>query len=150
MEVILLEKMKKLGDIGQTVNVKPGYARNYLFPNKIAIRATKENIEFFDKQKEELNKANTEKIKLAKQILLKVPDEVRVFREASEQGALFGSVTSRDVINELNLVGDLNFKAKDFIIKQLIKNLGEFTGTLILHPEITKEIRIYFLLNLNQ
>jgi len=145
MEVILLEKMKKLGDIGQTVNVKPGYARNYLFPNKIAIRATKENIEFFDKQKEELNKANTEKIKLAKQILLKVPDEVRVFREASEQGALFGSVTSRDVINELNLVGDLNFKAKDFIIKQLIKNLGEFTGTLILHPEITKEIRILVL-----
>ena len=145
MEVILLEKMKKLGEIGQTVNVKPGYARNYLFPNKIAIRATKENIEFFDKQKEELNKANTEKIKLAKQILLKVPDEVRVFREASEQGALFGSVTSRDVINELNLVGDLNFKAKDFIIKQLIKNLGEFTGTLILHPEITKEIRILVL-----
>ena len=145
MEVILLEKMKKLGDIGQTVNVKPGYARNYLFPNKIAIRATKENIEFFDKQKEELNKANTEKIKLAKQILLKVPDEVKVFREASEQGALFGSVTSRDVINELNLVGDLNFKAKDFIIKQLIKNLGEFTGTLILHPEITKEIRILVL-----
>ena len=92
MEVILLEKMKKLGDIGQTVNVKPGYARNYLFPNKIAIRATKENIEFFDKQKE-----------------------------------------------------DLNFKAKDFIIKQLIKNLGEFTGTLILHPEITKEIRILVL-----
>ena len=145
MEVILLEKMKKLGDIGQTVNVKPGYARNYLFPNKIAIRATKENIEFFDKQKEELKKANTEKIKLAKQILLKVPDEVRVFREASEQGALFGSVTSRDVINELNLVGDLNFKAKDFIIKQLIKNLGEFKGTLILHPEITKEIRILVL-----
>ena len=145
MEVILLEKMKKLGDIGQTVNVKPGYARNYLFPNKIAIRATKENIEFFDKQKEELKKANTEKIKLAKQILLKVPDEVRVFREASEQGALFGSVTSRDVINELNLVGDLNFKAKDFIIKQLIKKLGEFKGTLILHPEITKEIRILVL-----
>ena len=142
MEVILLEKMKKLGDIGQTVSVKPGYARNYLFPNKMAIRATKENIEFFDKQKEELNKANTEKIKIAKEMLLKVSNEVKIYREASEQGALFGSVTARDVINELNVVDDLSLKAKDLIIKQVVKNVGEYTGTLILHPEVTKEIKI--------
>ena len=142
MEVILLEKMKKLGDIGQTISVKPGYARNYLFPNKMAIRATKENIEFFDKQKEELNKANTEKIKIAKEMLLKVSNEVKIYREASEQGALFGSVTARDVINELNVVDDLSLKTKDLIIKQVVKNVGEYTGTLILHPEVTKEIKI--------
>ena len=142
MEVILLEKMKKLGDIGQTVRVKPGYARNYLFPNKMAIRATKENIEFFDKQKEQLNIANSEKIKIAKEMLLKVSDDVKIYREASEQGALFGSVTARDVINELNTVNDLSLKAKDLIIKQVIKNVGEFTGTLILHPEVSKEIKI--------
>ena len=142
MEVILLEKMKKLGDIGQTVRVKPGYARNYLFPNKMAIRATKENIEFFDKQKEQLNKANSEKIKIAKEMLLKVSNDVKIYREASEQGALFGSVTARDVINELNTVDDLSLKAKDLIIKQVIKNVGEFTGTLILHPEVSKEIKI--------
>ncbi len=142
MEVILLEKMKKLGDIGQTVRVKPGYARNYLFPNKMAIRATKENIEFFDKQKEQLNKANSEKIKIAKEMLLKVSNDVKIYREASEQGALFGSVTARDVINELNTVNDLSLKAKDLIIKHVIKNVGEFTGTLILHPEVSKEIKI--------
>ena len=142
MEVILLEKMKKLGDIGQTVSVKPGYARNYLFPNKMAIRATKENIEFFDKQKEQLNKANSEKIKIAKEMLLKVSDDVKIYREASEQGALFGSVTARDVINELNTVDNLSLKAKDLIIKHVIKNVGEFTGTLILHPEVSKEIKI--------
>jgi len=142
MEVILLEKMKKLGDIGQTVRVKPGYARNYLFPNKMAIRATKENIEFFDKQKEQLNKANSEKIKIAKEMLLKVSNDVKIYREASEQGALFGSVTARDVINELNTVDDLSLKAKDLIIKHVIKNVGEFTGTLILHPEVSKEIKI--------
>lgn len=142
MEVILLEKMKKLGDIGQTVRVKPGYARNYLFPNKMAIRATKENIEFFDKQKEQLNKANSEKIKIAKEVLLKVSNDVKIYREASEQGALFGSVTARDVINELNTVDDLSLKAKDLIIKHVIKNVGEFTGTLILHPEVSKEIKI--------
>ena len=142
MEVILLEKMKKLGDIGQTVRVKPGYARNYLFPNKMAIRATKENIEFFDKQKEQLNKANSEKIKIAKEMLLKVSNDVKIYREASEQGALFGSVTARDVINELNTVDDLSLKAKDLIIKHVIKNVGEFKGTLILHPEVSKEIKI--------
>ena len=142
MEVILLEKMKKLGDIGQTVRVKPGYARNYLFPNKMAIRATKENIEFFDKQKEQLNKANSEKIKIAKEMLLKVSNDVKIYREASEQGALFGSVTARDVINELNTVDNLSLKAKDLIIKHVIKNVGEFTGTLILHPEVSKEIKI--------
>ena len=142
MEVILLEKMKKLGDIGQTVRVKPGYARNYLFPNKMAIRATKENIEFFNKQKEQLNKANSEKIKIAKEMILKVSNDVKIYREASEQGALFGSVTARDVINELNTVDDLSLKAKDLIIKHVIKNVGEFTGTLILHPEVSKEIKI--------
>ena len=142
MEVILLEKINKLGDIGQTVNVKSGYARNYLFPNKIAIRATKENKEVFEKQKEQLKKANTEKIKSAEKILVNVPDSVRIFREASEQGALFGSVTSRDIINELNNNKDLNLKAKDFIIKQTIKNLGEYSGTLVLHPEVTKKVTI--------
>ena len=65
MEVILLEKVNKLGDIGQIVNVKNGFARNFLFPNKIAIRATKENKEIFEKKKDELNKANSEKIKIA-------------------------------------------------------------------------------------
>ena len=134
--------MKKLGDIGQTVRVKPGYARNYLFPNKMAIRATKENIEFFDKQKEQLNKANSEKIKIAKEMLLKVSNDVKIYREASEQGALFGSVTARDVINELNTVDNLSLKAKDLIIKHVIKNVGEFKGTLILHPEVSKEIKI--------
>tara|TARA_B100000029_G_scaffold493626_1_gene556367 strand:- start:442 stop:891 length:450 start_codon:yes stop_codon:yes gene_type:complete len=142
MEVILLEKINKLGDIGQTINVKPGYARNFLFPNKIAIRATKENKEVFEKQKEQLKKANTEKIKSAEKLLAKVPDSVRIFREASEQGALFGSVTSRDVINELNNNKELNLKAKDFIIKQVIKNIGEYTGNLVLHPEVTKDVKI--------
>ena len=142
MEVILLEKINKLGDIGQTVNVKPGYARNFLFPNKIAIRATKENKEVFEKQKEQLKKANAEKIKSAEKIIANVPDSVKIFREASEQGALFGSVTSRDIINELNNNKELNLKAKDFIIKQTIKNLGEYKGTLVLHPEVTKEVNI--------
>ena len=141
MEVILLEKVNKLGDIGQIVNVKNGFARNFLFPNKIAIRATKENKEIYEKKKEELNKANSEKIKVAEKLLAKVPNTVKLYREASEQGALFGSVTSRDVVNEINN-DEINLKAKDFIIKQVIKNIGEYTGTLVLHPEVSKDIKI--------
>ena len=142
MEVILLEKIKKLGDIGETVNVKPGYARNFLFPNKIAIRATKENKIVFEKQEQELKKANLEKKKLAQEILLKVPESVTLFREASEQGALFGSVTTRDVTNEINNQANLNLKAKDIVIKQIIKTIGEFQGNLALHPEVSKSITI--------
>ena len=141
MEVILLEKVNKLGDIGQIVNVKNGFARNFLFPNKIAIRATKENKEIFEKKKDELNKVNSEKIKVAEKLLTKVPNTVKIYREASEQGALFGSVTSRDVVNEINN-NEINLKTKDFIIKQVIKNIGEYTGTLVLHPEVSKDIKI--------
>ncbi len=142
MEIILLEKINKLGDIGQTVKVKPGYARNFLFPNKMAIRATSENKQVFEKQKEQLQKANLEKKKVAENHISKVPNTVVIFREASEQGALFGSVTSRDVINEINNNTELNLQAKDFTIKQIIKNIGEYTGILSLHPEVSKDIKI--------
>ena len=142
MEIILLEKVNKLGDIGQIVKVRPGYARNFLFPNKIAIRATEENKHVFEKQKEQLQKANIEKKKIAENLITKTPDSVIIFREASEQGALFGSVTSRDVINEINSSSKLDLKAKDFTIKQTIKNIGDYSGRLSLHPEVTKDIII--------
>ncbi len=142
MEIILLEKVNKLGDIGQIVKVKPGYARNFLFPNKIAIRATEENKQVFEKKKDQLQKANLEKKKSAESIITKVPNSVVIYREASEQGALFGSVTSRDVVNEINNSSELSLKAKDFTIKQIIKNIGEYSGILSLHPEVSKDITI--------
>ena len=142
MNVILLEKIGKLGDIGQTVKVKAGYARNFLFPKKIAIRATKENIEVFEKQKENLKKANLEKIKDAELLLKKIPVSVNIYREASEQGALFGSVTSRDIVNEINANSDITLKPKDIIIKKIIKNIGEYTADFMPHPEVVKEIKI--------
>mgnify|MGYP001220648552 CR=1 FL=1 len=94
MEVILLEKISKLGNIGETVRVKDGFARNYLIPKKAAIRATEENKKVFEGKKEQLEKANLEKIKVAKKQLSSIPKNVVIFREASEQGALFGSVTT--------------------------------------------------------
>ncbi len=142
MEIILLEKVNKLGDIGQTVKVKPGYARNFLFPNKMAIRATEENKQVFEKKKDQLQKANLEKKKMAEELIAKVPNSVVIYREASEQGALFGSVTSRDVVNDINNNSELSLKAKDFTIKQIIKNIGKYSGILSLHPEVSKDITI--------
>ena len=142
MEIILLEKVNKLGDIGQTVKVKPGYARNFLFPNKMAIRATEENKQVFEKKKDQLQKANLEKKKMAEELIAKVPNSVVIYRGASEQGALFGSVTSRDVVNDINNNSELSLKAKDFTIKQIIKNIGEYSGILSLHPEVSKDIII--------
>ena len=141
ISVILLEKISKLGNIGQEVKVKDGFARNYLIPNKKAIRASEENKKIFDQKKEELVKINDEKIKIATEKLKKIPNTINVIREASEQGALFGSVTARDIANEIK-IDDIEVNAKDIIMKSVIKNVGEFQVKIVLHPEVYKEINV--------
>ena len=86
-------------------------------------------------------KINNEKIKIAKEKLKKVPDTINVIREASEQGALFGSVTARDIAKEIK-VDDIEVSAKDIIVKSNIKNIGEFQVKIVLHPEVYKEINV--------
>ena len=141
ISVILLEKISKLGNIGQEVKVKDGFARNYLIPNKKAIRASEENKKFFEQKREELVKINDEKIKIATEKLKKVPNTINIIREASEQGALFGSVTARDIAKEIK-TDDIEVIAKDVILKSVIKNVGEFQVKISLHPEVFKEISI--------
>jgi len=139
INVILLEKISKLGNIGQEVKVKDGFARNYLLPNKKAIRASKENKKIFEQKREDLVKINNEKIKVAKETLKKIPSNISITREASEQGALFGSVSARDIVEELK-IANLEINAKDVSMKSNIKNIGEFQIKLVLHPEVFKEI----------
>ena len=141
ISVILLEKISKLGNIGQEVKVKDGFARNYLIPNKKAIRASEENKKFFEQKREELVKINDEKIKIATEKLKKVPNTINIIREASEQGALFGSVTARDIAKEIK-TDDIEVIAKDVILKSVIKNVGESQAKISLHPEVFKEISI--------
>ena len=141
ISVILLEKISKLGNIGQEVKVKDGFARNFLIPQKKAIRASDENKKLFEKKREELVKINEEKVKLAKEKLKKIPNIVNVTREASEQGALFGSVTSRDIAKEIKIDG-IEVSAKDIIVKSIIKNIGEFQVKIVLHPEVSKDINV--------
>ena len=116
MEIILLEKISNLGDIGQKIKVKDGYARNYLLPKKIAVRATEANKKIFDEKKEELQKANKEKIKIAEENLKLLPSSIILYREASEQGALFGSVSSRDIAKDINSLKKVELNAKDILI----------------------------------
>ena len=141
ISVILLEKISKLGNIGQEVKVKDGFARNYLIPNKKAIRASEENKKFFEQKREELVKINDEKIKIATDKLKKIPDTTDIIREASEQGALFGSVTARDIAKAIK-IDDIEVSAKDVIVKTNIKNVGEYQVKIVLHPEVSKEMNI--------
>tara|TARA_B100000941_G_C28019403_1_gene309321 strand:- start:48 stop:503 length:456 start_codon:yes stop_codon:yes gene_type:complete len=142
MEVILLEKVSNLGDIGQKIKVKNGYARNYLLPKKIAVRATEQNKKIFEQKKEEFEKANVEKIKLAEKKLKLLPKSIIVFREASEQGALFGSVSSRDISKEINSLKNLELNAKDILLKNSIKEVGSFNADIIFHAEVIGKLEI--------
>ena len=141
INVILLEKISKLGNIGEIVKVKDGFARNYLLPNKKAIRASNENKKVFEQQKEELVKINEDKIAVAKEAVKNIPDIINIFREASEQGALFGSVTSRDIAKEIK-TDNFEINAKDIILKSNIKNIGDYIVEIVLHPEVSKKINI--------
>ena len=142
MEIILLEKISNLGDIGQKIKVKDGYARNYLLPKKIAVRATEANKKIFDEKKEELQKANKEKIKIAEENLKLLPSSIILYREASEQGALFGSVSSRDIAKDINSLKKVELNAKDILIKNSIKELGKFNIDVILHAEVIGKIEV--------
>ena len=141
ISIILLEKISKLGNIGQEVKVKDGFARNYLLPKKKAIRASEENKKVFEQKREELIKINDEKIKIATEKIKKTPNNLNIFREASDQGALFGSVTARDIAQAMK-TEEMEINAKDIILKSVIKNTGSYLVKLVLHPEVTKEINV--------
>ncbi|MCL2469027.1 MAG: 50S ribosomal protein L9 [Alphaproteobacteria bacterium] len=142
MEVILLERIEKLGLMGQTVKVRPGFARNYLLPQKKALRATKANLEAFEKQREALEAKNatlrTEAEKTAQTI---DGAKVVVIRQASETGMLYGSVSARDVAEVAKEAG---FPIERLMVQidQPIKMLGLFPVKIKLHPEVAIKLTV--------
>ena len=103
MEIILLEKIQKLGEIGSIVKVKPGYARNFLVPQGKALYATKENRKVFEEKRSNIEAENTKKIHEAKALSSKIINkEVVLIRAASDAGQLYGSVTSKDIAKSIN------------------------------------------------
>jgi len=142
MQVILLEKVEKLGQMGDVVTVKPGYARNFLLPQEKALRATKTNIAYFEAEKKALE-ANNEKAKAEAEKLAKKIDGmvVPMIRQASEAGSLFGSVSSRDIAIAITETGE-KVDRNQVVINRAYKTLGLFPITLKLHPEVSAEITL--------
>ncbi len=142
MNIILTEKVNNLGNLGDTVQVKPGYARNYLLPQGKAIRATKENIEIFEKERsqreEENNKSKSEAEKLSKEL---EDISLIILRPASETGLLYGSVSTRDISKLFKEKNHL-ITHKQIVLEKTIKDLGIYEVEIKLHPEVGKNIRL--------
>lgn len=142
IQVILMERVEKLGQMGQVVTVSPGYARNYLLPNKKAQRATKENIAQFEKKKTQLEATNLKQRQEA-EFIAKSMDGAKIvlIRQASEVGQLYGSVRSRDIAEGLTKTGFTVDKSQ-VVIEAPIKILGLHTVYISLHPEVRAPINV--------
>ncbi|MCD8519883.1 MAG: 50S ribosomal protein L9 [Alphaproteobacteria bacterium] len=140
-QIILLERIESLGNMGDVVNVKPGYARNFLLPHKKALRATKENIAYFDAQKKHLVAENDKKRGEAEKLAAKIKGvKAPIIRQASEAGQLFGSVTSRDIAEQVSEVTGIAVERNQIAINQNFKSIGLFPVEIILHPEVKVEV----------
>ncbi len=140
MNIILLEKIKKLGDIGDEVSVKSGYARNFLVPNKKALYATSENRKYFEEKKTDIKTQNENLIKDANKKLKTLSgQEVTLIRAASDTGQLFGSVSTKDIVNSL-AEKNISILKNEIDLNKSIKNLTYEKVTINLHPEVSCEI----------
>ena len=140
MEIVLLERVEKLGKIGDVVNVKPGYARNFLLPRGKALRANKQNLVKFEAERSAIEARNADDRKQAEILSDSIGDlTVNLVRAASEMGQLYGSVTSRDIAEAVKQAG-FDVDKKNVVMDSAIKTLGLFSIRLTLHGEVTKQI----------
>src|SRR5687768_16583442 len=142
MEVILLEHVAKLGQMGEVVRVKNGFARNFLLPNGKALRATKENRERFEGMKVELEARNVEARGEAEKIAKKIDGKsVVVLRQAGESGQLYGSVSNRDIASLLSGDG-LTVNRSQIVLNAPIKAIGSYKVAVALHPEVEVTVTV--------
>jgi large subunit ribosomal protein L9 len=140
MQIILLERVEKLGQMGDLVNVKPGYARNYLLPQGKALRANKANLERFESERAQREADNLEQRKDAEVEATKMNGlAVNMVRAASEMGQLFGSVTSRDIAEAVTEAG-FTITRDQVVLDKAIKTLGLTDVRIRLHPEVSVEV----------
>jgi len=140
MEVILLERIEKLGQIGDVVNVKPGHARNFLLPQRKALPATKANKEFFEKQRSQLEAQNLERKSEAEAVATKMNGTfVVMVRQAGDAGQLYGSVNARDIADALTEAG-FTVNRQQIRLDVPIKAIGLHPVHVALHPEVVVEV----------
>lgn len=142
MQVILLERVEKLGQMGQKVTVRPGFARNYLLPKKKALRATESNIKHFESQRVQLEAHNLKRRTEAEQVAQKMGTiNVTLIRQASDIGQLYGSVRASDIADAVKTSG-YTVERSQIVLTQPIKSLGVHTAKLKLHPEVDVDIKV--------
>ena len=142
MEVILLERIEKVGKLGDVVKVKAGFARNYLLPQNKALRANKKNLSIYEKEKEKYEKLNNEKLSAAEKIAKKMKSiSINIIKQASDSGQLYGSVSTRDIAEELNNQGH-NIEKRQIVLKSVIKNVGQHKVRVVIHPEFIINISV--------
>ena len=143
MEVILLERIERLGQMGDVVVVKDGFARNFLLPKNKALRANKENLEFFEKEKINLEAKNLKLKTEAEAISEKITiNNYIIIRQASDTGQLYGSVNSGDIKERLQEDG-FSIEKNQVVLDRPIKEIGHHEIRVKLHPEVTSNISIY-------
>ena len=141
MEIILLQRIEKLGTIGDVVTVKDGYARNFLLPNKKALRANDANRKVFEANRERLEKENAERRTEAEKAGEKVDgEEIVLIRASSNSGQLYGSVNVRDIVNGLAEKGH-EIDKKQVIMGNPIKTIGMHDVRIDLHPEVSVTVK---------
>jgi large subunit ribosomal protein L9 len=142
MQVILLQRVAKLGQMGEVVNVKDGYARNFLLPQGKALRANDGNIKSFEAKKAQLEAQNLETRKEAESVGAKLDGQTFVIiRSASDAGALYGSVTTRDVAEAATAAG-FTVSRSQVVLDTPIKDLGIHSVSVVLHPEVTVRVNM--------
>src|SRR6266849_7969036 len=142
VQVILLERVEKLGQMGQVVDVKPGFARNFLLPQKKALRATKDNLAYFEKQRAQLEAQNLSRKGEAEQVARKLEGlSVVIIRQAGESGQLYGSVTARDIAQGVTEAGFTIVRGQ-VVQEKAIKTLGLYKQRVVLHPEVSVTVTI--------
>jgi large subunit ribosomal protein L9 len=140
MQIILKQNVKKLGKVGQLVTVKPGFARNYLLPKNVAMRATKANIAFLEESRHEIEAENNALVQEAETLKAKIGELViTIFRQASEDGRLYGSVTTKDLAKCVSDAG-APVSRSQIILNDSIKEIGVVKAAVHLHADVELEI----------
>jgi large subunit ribosomal protein L9 len=142
MEVILLERIARLGGMGDVVKVRDGYGRNFLVPMKKALRATNENKKVFEERRHIIEEQNAKSRDAAKIVSTKLEGvKLTLVRQASQEGKLYGSVTIRDIADALKAQG-YDVPASQIVLTSAIKNTGEFPVRVNLHAEVTSTVTL--------
>ena len=143
MKILLLDKINKLGSIGDEVNVKAGFARNYLIPQGKALVITPENIAFFESKRKDLEKASTDKLVQAQGLANEISElkEISILARASEDGKLYGSVKQVDIVAELKKQ-NISIEKQMVLMGSSIQHIGEYELTLQLHPSVNQLCKV--------